>query len=78
MRKVKLKGSFGYSENGMVEFKIHRILKRAHNRLITLDFRRTDFGLFMVLLGRILQDRALKRRGDKKRWLIFKIKSDSS
>lgn len=65
MGKVKLQGSFGYSENGMVEFKIHRVLKRAHNKLITLDFRRAGFSLFRVLLGRILQDRALKRRGDE-------------
>ena len=45
----------------MVEFKIHRILKKAHNKLVNLDFRRVGFGLFRVLLGRVLQDRALKR-----------------
>ena len=47
----------------MVEFKILRAVRRAHSRLATLDFRRTDFGLFRDLLGRVPWDEALEGRG---------------
>ncbi|GAB0188096.1 hypothetical protein GRJ2_001274900 [Grus japonensis] len=47
---VKLKGSLGCGDDEMVEFKILRAARRAHSKLTTLDFRRTDFGLFRDLL----------------------------
>ena len=50
---VKLKGSLGCSDHALVELKILRAAKWAYNKLITLDFRRADFGLFRDLLGRL-------------------------
>ncbi|PKU33645.1 glycerol kinase [Limosa lapponica baueri] len=47
---VKLKGSLGCSDHETVEFKILRVVRRVHSKLTTLDFRRTDFGLFKDLL----------------------------
>ncbi|GAB0184642.1 mitochondrial enolase superfamily member 1 [Grus japonensis] len=56
----------------MVEFKILRAVRRLHNKLTTLDFRRVDFGLFRDLLGRVPWDKALEGRGAQESWLIFK------
>ena len=50
---VKLKGSLGCSDHGMVGFKIFRAVRRVQSKLSTLDFRRADFGLFRDLLGRM-------------------------
>jgi len=58
-KNVKLTGSFGYSDHEMVEFKILRAARRAYSKLSILDFRRTDFGLFKDLLGRVPWDKAL-------------------
>ena len=69
---VKLRGSLGCSHHEIVEFKILRAPRRAHNKLTTLDFRRTDFGLFRDLLGRVPWDKALEGRGAQESWLIFK------
>ncbi|GAB0202872.1 hypothetical protein GRJ2_002752800 [Grus japonensis] len=69
---VKLKGSLGCSDHEMVEFKIVRTVRRAHNKLTTLDFQRADFSLFRDLLGRIPWDKALEGRGAQDSWLIFK------
>lgn len=52
----KLKSSFGGSDHEMVEFNILGLVRRAHNKLLTLDFRRADVGLFRHLLGRVPQD----------------------
>ncbi|GAB0190982.1 hypothetical protein GRJ2_001563500 [Grus japonensis] len=49
---VKLKGSLGCSDHEMVEFKILKPVRRVHSKLITLGFRKADFGLFRDLLGR--------------------------
>ncbi|GAB0186142.1 mitochondrial enolase superfamily member 1 [Grus japonensis] len=67
---VKLKGSLGCSDHEMVEFKILREARRAHSKLITLDFRRADFGLFRDLLGRLPWDKALEGRGSQESWDI--------
>ncbi|GAB0190944.1 hypothetical protein GRJ2_001559700 [Grus japonensis] len=72
VENVKLKGSLGCSDHKMVEFKILRAVRRAHNKLTTLDFRRADFGLFRDLLGRIPWDKALEGRGAQESWLVFK------
>ncbi|KAM9653655.1 uncharacterized protein ACIBXB_010484 [Morphnus guianensis] len=69
---VKLKGSLGYSDHEMVEFKILRAVRRAHSKLANLDFRRADFGLFRDLLGRVPWDTALEGRENQKSQLIFK------
>ncbi|GAB0179869.1 mitochondrial enolase superfamily member 1 [Grus japonensis] len=50
---VKAGGSLGCSDHEMVEFRILHGRSRAINRIITLDFRRTNFDLFKDLLGRI-------------------------
>ncbi|PKU42006.1 hypothetical protein llap_7684 [Limosa lapponica baueri] len=60
---VKLKGSLGFSDHEMVEFKILRAAWRVHSKLTTMDFRRGDFGVFRDLSGRISSDKALERRG---------------
>ncbi|GAB0207232.1 hypothetical protein GRJ2_003188800 [Grus japonensis] len=69
---VKLKGSLGCSDHEMVELKILRAARRASSKLLTLDFRRADFGLFRDLLGRIPWDKDLEGRGAQDSWLIFK------
>ncbi|GAB0205822.1 mitochondrial enolase superfamily member 1 [Grus japonensis] len=69
---VKLKGSLGCSDHEMVEFKILRAARRAHSKLLALDFSRADFGLFRNLLGRVPWDKALKGRGAQDSWLVFK------
>ncbi|GAB0181454.1 hypothetical protein GRJ2_000610700 [Grus japonensis] len=53
-------------------FKILRAERRVHNKIITLDLRRADFGLFRDLLGRIPWDKALEGRGAQESWLVFK------
>ncbi|TRZ06600.1 hypothetical protein HGM15179_020506 [Zosterops borbonicus] len=72
VKYVKLKGSLGYSDHEMVEFKKLMAARRAHSKLTALDFRRADFGLFMDLLGRVPWDKALEGRRAQESWLIFK------
>ncbi|GAB0208089.1 hypothetical protein GRJ2_003274600 [Grus japonensis] len=69
---VKLKGSLGYSDHEMVEFRILRAARKALSKLTTLEFRRADFGLFRDLLGRLPRDKALEGRGAQDSWLVFK------
>ncbi|GAB0180427.1 hypothetical protein GRJ2_000508000 [Grus japonensis] len=69
---VKLRGSLGYSDHEMVEFKILRAARRVHSKLATLDFRRADFGFFRDLLGRAPWDKALEGRGAQDSWLVFR------
>lgn len=56
MENGKLRGSLGSSEDEMVEFKILRFVMRAHSKLLSLNFRREDVGLFRHLLGRVSWD----------------------
>lgn len=53
MEKVKLRDSLGCSDHGMVEFENLGAAGRAQSKLPALDFRRTDFGHFRDLLGKI-------------------------
>ncbi|GAB0175611.1 nucleoside diphosphate kinase 6 [Grus japonensis] len=53
VKNMNLKGSLGCNDHEMVEFKILRVVRKAHSKLATLDFRRADFGLFRDLLGRV-------------------------
>lgn len=43
---VKVWGSVGYSNREMMEFRILRGGRRTKNRITTLGFSRTNFGLF--------------------------------
>ena len=69
---MKLKGSLGYRDHEIMEFKILRMSKRVHSKLATLDFRRADFELFRELLGRVTWDKALEGRGAQESWSVFK------
>ncbi|PKK26128.1 DTW domain containing 2 [Columba livia] len=46
---VKLKGCLVCSDHEMMEFKMLRTVRRVHNKLTALDFRRADFVLFRDL-----------------------------
>ena len=59
---MKVWDSLDCSDLGMVEFKILRGGRRTKSRIITLGFRRTNFGLFRDLLRRIPWEAALERR----------------
>jgi len=69
---VKVKGSLGCSDHGMVEFKILRAVRRVRSKLTTRDFRRADFGLLRDLLGRIPWDKALEGRRAQESSSVFK------
>jgi len=60
---VKFKGSLGYGDHEMVEFKILWAVRRVYSKISTLDFRRADFGLIRYFLGRVRWDKALEGRG---------------
>lgn len=57
---MKLKGSLSCSDHELVESEILWMERRAHCNLLTLDFRKADFGLFRDLLGRVLYDKTMK------------------
>lgn len=44
----------------------------GERKLTTMEFRRADFGLFKVLLGRMPWDKALEGRRAQESYLIFK------
>ncbi|PKU32130.1 dtw domain-containing protein 2 [Limosa lapponica baueri] len=60
---VKFKGSLGCSDHEMVEFKIHRAVRRVCSKLATLDFRRADFDLLRDLIGKVEWEKELEGRG---------------
>lgn len=49
----------GCSDHEMVEFNTLRTWRRVFRKLITPDFRRTEFALFKDLLDRALWDKGL-------------------
>lgn len=59
VRGVRFNVNFGYSHPEMMEFNIPRQVRKASSSIMTLDFRRGDFG---ELLGRIAQEAALRSR----------------
>lgn len=63
---VKVKGTLGYSDHEMVEFRVLRGGSRMKSEVITLDFRRPDFRLFKNLLVRVPCDTTLEGKGPKK------------
>ena len=56
----------------MVEFRILHGGSRAISSIKTLDFRKTNFGLFKDLLGGIPWVRGLEGRGVQESWKLFK------
>ena len=72
MGVLKVGGSLGCSDHEMVEFRILRGRSRAVSRITTLYLRRTNFGLFKVLLGRIPWVKALEGKGAQESGSIFK------
>ena len=69
---MKLKGSLGYRDHEIMEFKILRMSKRVHSKLAALDFRRADFSLIRELPGRVTWENALEGRGVQESWSAFK------
>ena len=67
---VKLKGSLGCSDNKIVELKVLMVSEKVCSKFAVLDFRR-DFEIFMELLGRITQEKALEGRGTQESWSVF-------
>lgn len=66
MGNVKLKHRLDCGDHEMVEFEILRTDRRAHSKLIILDSRRADFGLFKGLPGRMPWDGVLEERGTQR------------
>lgn len=62
VRDVKAGMALACSDNDIVEFWIPRGGSMAKSRTTTLDFRKADFNLFQLLLGRIPCDTVLERR----------------
>lgn len=70
---VKFKGSLHCIDHEIVETKVLRAVRRKHSKLFTLHFRRTDFGLFRDLFGRVLWDKA--RAGKREPRKLVNIKA---
>jgi len=68
---VKVGDRLSCSDHEMVEFAIMCGGSRAISRIKTLDFRRTNFGLFRALLGGIPWVRTLEGRGVQECWSLF-------
>jgi len=47
-------------------------MKRGAIKTTTMDFQRTDFGLFGMLVERVLWERVLKGKGVQEGWTFFK------
>lgn len=60
---VLIQGSSGCSDCEMVELEFLSTVRRAHHKLIALEFRRADYGFSKDLLGRVPWDRGLEGRG---------------
>lgn len=60
LRDIKPGGGFDCSGHEIVKFSVLREGSKAKSRISALDFMNADFGLFMDLLERILQDTVLE------------------
>jgi len=69
---VKTESSLFCTKHETVEFKILRGVRNINSRITTLDFPRTDFGLFRDLHGRIPRETTLEGKGAQQNWLIIK------
>lgn len=64
---MKVERSLGCSGHEMIEFRILIKGRRAKSKIRTLDLRRADSVLFMVVLESALWDKALKGRERSKK-----------
>ncbi|KAK4810556.1 hypothetical protein QYF61_004519 [Mycteria americana] len=69
---VMVGGCLGQSDHEMIEFWILGEATREVSRTATLDFRRTDFGLFRRLVDRVPWEAPLKGKGVQEGWTFFK------
>jgi len=69
---LKVGGILSCGDHEVVEFRILCGGNKAINRITTLDFRRSNFGLFKDRFGGIPLVRALEGRGVQETWLLFK------
>lgn len=60
LSELCVKGDFACSSQKQVEFRILNGKGMVKTKLIALDFRRADFGLFKILLERVTWDKGLK------------------
>ncbi|GAB0183717.1 hypothetical protein GRJ2_000837000 [Grus japonensis] len=67
---VKVGGSLRCSDHESMKFKILREGNNAKPSITTLDFRRTEFGIFRDLFGSP-QETVLERGGIQKHCMIF-------
>ena len=53
MEVVVVRGHLGLRDHEMIEFLVHAEVKSGASEATTMDFRRTDFGLFRTLVKTI-------------------------
>jgi len=53
---------------------VHEEVKRGASKTTTNDFRRADFGLFRMVVGRVPWEKVLKGKGVRAGWTLFKEK----
>jgi len=69
---VVVGGCLGLSDHEMTEFSVHGEVKSRVSKTTTLDFQRTDFGLFRTLVETVPWERVLKGKGVQEGWTFFK------
>ena len=72
MGDVMVGGHFGHSDHEMIEFLIVREVRRGVSRTTTLGFQRDDFGLFRILVDRVLWQADLKGKEVQQDSTLFK------
>ncbi|TRZ14454.1 hypothetical protein HGM15179_012650 [Zosterops borbonicus] len=68
---VVVGGRLGQSDHEITKFLIIGETRRYINKTLTLDFRRTDFGLFRRLILRVPWEASLKNKRVQERWVCF-------
>jgi len=68
-------GHLGLSDHEMTEFSILGELRMGISKTTTMDFRRSDFGLFRMLVERVSWEAVLEDKGVQEGWRFFKEKS---
>lgn len=71
-RKSYMRDSLVCSDHGIVEFCIEVRGCGTARKIITMDFRKTNFNLIRDLFGRIPWEQVLQGRGVQKGGLIFR------
>lgn len=62
VKDVKMERSLGCSDHDNVKLRILREVIKIKSRIKSLNLKRSDFGLFRDLLGKIPQDTALEAK----------------